>query len=149
MDSLPPILWLKDGTSGCTKPLAAASSDLQLMQDTLRILREWNIIGVANGAAADVDRWKAAGGHRIIPALSFALPNVPTVDILRQWFLSGRFAVLGEVENQDNGIGPDDPRFEPYLSLAEELDIPNRLPYGFRTSGRSIHRDEEVPCPPW
>ena len=36
----------------------------------------------------------------------------------------GRVAVLGEVGNQYSGIEPDDDRFDPYLVVAEELDIP-------------------------
>lgn len=33
-------------------------------------------------------------------------------------------AILGEVLNQYAGVAPDDPRFEPFLAVAEKLDIP-------------------------
>lgn len=45
-------------------------------------------------------------------------------EALRRHYRSGDFAVLAEVTNQYAGIAPDDPAFEPYLAVAEELDIP-------------------------
>ena len=37
---------------------------------------------------------------------------------------------LSEVTNQYGGIEPNDPAFEPYLALAEELDVPVGLHIG-------------------
>jgi uncharacterized protein len=50
--------------------------------------------------------------------------HVPTVNEMRAWFKEGRYAVLGEVTTQYERIDPSDPRLEPYLALAEEMDIP-------------------------
>jgi predicted TIM-barrel fold metal-dependent hydrolase len=47
-----------------------------------------------------------------------------TVETFRRLVENGDIAILGEVLNQYAGVGPDDPRFEPYLAVAEELDIP-------------------------
>jgi predicted TIM-barrel fold metal-dependent hydrolase len=82
-----------------------------------------NVIGVTSGPL--VDQWRAAGGERIIPGLMFEFdPRHPSVDSLRAWFARGRYALLGEVTIQYEGVEPGDPAFEPYLALAEELDIP-------------------------
>ena len=43
---------------------------------------------------------------------------------MRELYRRGPFKVLAEVLNQYAGILPDDPRMEPYLTVAEELDIP-------------------------
>jgi predicted TIM-barrel fold metal-dependent hydrolase len=45
-------------------------------------------------------------------------------DSLRRALVAGRFVALAEVTNQYVGIAPDDSLFEPYLAVAEELDIP-------------------------
>ena len=120
----PDALPEKSGSGSCAQRLSSPETDDLMMAETLRILEERNITAIASGAPARVDRWKAAGGRRIVPALSFRLPNAPPIEPLRQWLVSGRFAMLGEVTNQYNGIAPDDAAFEPYLALAEELDVP-------------------------
>lgn len=114
----------KSGSSDCAQPLKAAATDAALLEETLTLLREWNITAITSGSPAYVDRWKDAGQGRIIPALGFRLPSAPQVQVVRDWFIGGRFAVLGEVSNQYAGIAPDDAGFEPYLAMAEELDIP-------------------------
>jgi hypothetical protein len=114
----------KSDGSGCAQPLRPASTDAELLNQTLAMLGKWNITAITSGPPAHVHRWKEAGQERIIPALGFRLTNAPPVGIVRDWFASGRFAVLGEVSNQYAGIAPDDPSFEPYLAMAEELDIP-------------------------
>jgi predicted TIM-barrel fold metal-dependent hydrolase len=43
---------------------------------------------------------------------------------MRQMFSNGQYRVLGEVGIQYRGIEPGDARFEPYLAMAEQLDIP-------------------------
>jgi len=43
---------------------------------------------------------------------------------LRQLIREGEVAILGEIAPQLEGISPDDEILEPYLAVAEELDIP-------------------------
>ena len=62
---------------------------------------------------------------------------------VRDALTSGAYRAFGEVSNQYQGSEPSDPAFDPYLAIAEELDIPISIhmgtgppgaPYlGFRT----------------
>jgi len=94
-------------------------TDRELMERTLAIMKRRNVTGVASGPL--VKQWRKEGGDRIIPGLLFTLgPEAPSVDSLRASFKSGEYAFLGEIALQYQGIEPGDPRFEPYLKLAEE-----------------------------
>ena len=95
------------------------------MQRTLEIMKRRNVIGVTSGPR--LGRWREAAPDRIIPSLSFGGgPDAASVDVLRESFENGRFAVLGEVTTQYRGIAPDDASLEPYWTLAQELGIPVR-----------------------
>ena len=107
----------------CDDPTWSPETDEALMEKTLDVLERRNVTGITSGPL--VDRWRQAAPERIIPGLMFSVGrNPPPVETLRKWFEEGRYRVLGEVTNQYQGIAPDDPRFEPYLALAEELDVP-------------------------
>jgi hypothetical protein len=113
----------------CDHPIRSPLTDQELMERTLAILKQRNIYAVTSGPLTE--QWRKEGGDRIIPGLMFTLrPASPSVDAMRDLFKSGRFAVLGEVAIQYQGIEPGDPRFEPYLALAEELDIPLAIHIG-------------------
>jgi uncharacterized protein len=107
----------------CEQPIWSGETDDEIMRRTLEVLQRRNIIGVTSGPL--LDRYYAAAPDRIIPSFHFHLgDDTPSVDSLRAWFEQGRYRVLGEVVLQYQGIESDDPRFAPYLALAEELDIP-------------------------
>jgi hypothetical protein len=62
---------------------------------------------------------------RFIPGLQFQLGRESIApDALRTLRAEGRLSVLAEISNQYAGIAPDDPRMEPYWTMAEELDLP-------------------------
>jgi hypothetical protein len=107
----------------CANPLVGASTDETLMKAILEILERRNIIGVTSGPL--VDRWRDMGGDRIMPSATFGFwPDAPSPERLRDWFSTRRFLVFGEVAIQYEGVSPSDPRFEPYLAVAETADIP-------------------------
>jgi len=70
--------------------------------------------------------WRASSPDRIIPAISFATsrPGPHTPDEFRRLFTEGKFIVFAEVGAQYQGLRLDDESYEPFFSLAEELDIP-------------------------
>ncbi len=107
----------------CPAPVWSAETDVELMDRTLQIMERRNVIGVTSGAR--LDDWRARSPDRIIPGVLFGGgPGSPSLDSLRARFSDGRVRVFGEVTIQYRGIRPDDPSFEPYLDLAEELGIP-------------------------
>ena len=108
----------------CDNPIWSPMTDDEVMNQTLEILERRNIIGVTSGTF--VHKYKSAAPHRIIAGLplTFIRSNWPSVDTVRTWINSGRLAVFSEVAIQYRGMEPGDPAFEPYLALAEELDVP-------------------------
>jgi predicted TIM-barrel fold metal-dependent hydrolase len=107
----------------CADPAWSAATDVELMERTLAIMERRNVIGVTSGAR--VAEWRARAPDRIIPGLLFGGgPTAPSLDSVRARFEDGRVEVFGEVTIQYRGIEPSDPSFEPYLALAEELDVP-------------------------
>lgn len=113
----------------CDHPLRSPMTDHELMERTLAIMKRRNIFGVASGPL--VEQWQKEGGDRIMPGLFFAFgPGAPSVSDMEDLFKKGRFALLGEVVIQYQGIEPGDHRFEPYLALAEKVDIPVAIHIG-------------------
>jgi predicted TIM-barrel fold metal-dependent hydrolase len=109
----------------CDNPLVSPPTDDELMRRTLEVLERRNIIAVTSGSAARVARWRRQAPDRIIPGLGFRLgEGAPSPEDLRAMHEAGDLAVLAEVTNQYVGIEPDDERFEPYLAMAEEIDLP-------------------------
>jgi predicted TIM-barrel fold metal-dependent hydrolase len=122
----------------CAKPIAAASSDQQVMGDTLAAMRRFNIYGVVSGEPAPLAKWMAAEPRRIIPALDYRLPGTRgsrhvqarSIADLRRLHTEGKLRVIGEIMAQYEGVSVDDPRMEPLWALAEELDVPVAIHMG-------------------
>jgi uncharacterized protein len=108
----------------CPDPIWSPVSDDEVRSRTLAVMERLNVIGVLSGTAERVEAWRRTRPERFIPALAFALEPENTPDRLRALREAGRLDVLGEVTTQYAGIAPDDPRLEPFWTLAEELDIP-------------------------
>ena len=107
-----------------TAPLTDDSVRIQ----TLNVLRENNIYAVTSGDVPIVRLWHKDEPNRIVNAIRWnfyvAKRDGLTVDSLQKLFKSGEFKVFGEVTIQYEGYSPSDSAFEPYLKMAEELDIP-------------------------
>ena len=116
----------------CAAPIPAATSDEQVMRDTIAVMEKRNIIGMVSGEPGLMATWKAAAPERIIVGLDLRLGGddaqahvvARTPGELEALYRRGAFQVLGEVMAQYEGIPADDPRLEPYWALAERLDIP-------------------------
>lgn len=109
----------------CERPLLAAASDDELRQRSIGELRRHNVRrAVTEGAVADVARWREEAPDLIIPGVAFGKREDLPIEEMRRLHAAGQLAVLGEVYAQYRGLRPDDPRYEPYFALAEELDIP-------------------------
>jgi uncharacterized protein len=108
----------------CASPLAPATSDDALMRESLSALERHNIFAVTTGSLAQVRAWHAAAPDRIIPAHAFGDPGSPGVEEFRRLVTSRELALFAEVSPQYEGVSLDDSRWESYLALAEELDVP-------------------------
>lgn len=116
----------------CADPIPAATTDDQVMRQTIAVMEKRNIIGMVSGEPGLMATWKAAAGERLIPGLDLSLGGPSSAAYrkvlspreVRGLFTSGAFQVLGEVMAQYEGIVPDDVRLRPYWALAEELEIP-------------------------
>lgn len=108
---------------GCNNPIWSADNDDELAERNLEVLDRRNIIGITSGPLTD--QYRAQRPNRIIPGIMFSVgSNPPSIEDLRTKIEAGEISVIGEITNQYDGIAPDDPLFEPYLQLAEDLDIP-------------------------
>ena len=120
------VRWEKDPKTvdpDCDNPIWSPTSDEEIMEKTFEIMKKRNVIGVTSGPLTK--KYQMENEKRIIPGLMFNLGyNAPSPDSLRKLFERGDYQVFGEITNQYAGIAPDDNRFEPYLQIAEELDIP-------------------------
>lgn len=118
--------WEKDPLSivpDCENVIWSPSSDDEIMHRTFEIMEKRNVIGITSGPLTK--KYQSSNSERIIPGLMFNLMNNPiSPDSLRQLFSSGEFKVFGEITNQYAGIEPNNERFQEYLKIAEELDVP-------------------------
>jgi predicted TIM-barrel fold metal-dependent hydrolase len=116
----------------CANPVFAATTDAQVMKETIGVMKKRNIIGMISGEPERMKQWRAAAPDRIIPGLDLRLGvssghshvAVRTPADVRALYRAGTFNVLGEVMAQYEGVAANDARLEPYWALAEELDIP-------------------------
>jgi predicted TIM-barrel fold metal-dependent hydrolase len=117
------------------RPMTATTEQAH-MEETLAEMKKYNIVkAVVSNDYEAVLRWSAAAPDRIIASYGFDDPSTRDLAFLRSEHAAGRLMVLGEVGLQYAGIAPDDPRMEPYWSLAEELDIPVGLHTGLAPAG--------------
>lgn len=125
-------------TPPCENPVQPATTDEQVMRQTIAAMERFNIFGVVSGEPGMVRHWVAAAPKRIIPAVDYRLPGTPgsihvgvrTIDDLRSLYNRGELNVIGEVMAQYEGVAPDDPRLEPLWALAEELGVPVAIHMG-------------------
>src|SRR5690606_35912255 len=97
-------------------PIWSPETDRELMEATVAILEQRNIIGVTSGPRLPM--WQVSAGERIIPGsvvlFGGGAGSIP-VDSLRSRFADGRIEVFAEVVVQYGGMEPTDAAFEPYL----------------------------------
>lgn len=133
---------LPDPVSGKTTGLKNGEAHLRAClaeMDRLHIVK-----GIVSGGSGDrigaALHWHDAAPNRFIAGAGVRgsedtpLPDLAT---LRKAFQEGRLKVFGEVTAQYAGLTLSDPPYEPYLALAEELNIPVALHTGMGPAGTS------------
>lgn len=109
-------------------------------------MKRCNIVrGAVSGGDGDrlkaaID-WHDADPGRFLVGASLrgsADTPLPPLDTLRKMHGDGKLQVLGEITAQYAGASLSDPRYDPYLALAEELDIPVALHTGTMPAGTTF-----------
>lgn len=120
----------------CDHPHISPTTDSALLQQTLSMMRKHNMIGVLTGETEMVNAWHAAAPDRFIKSIQFqwGRDSADPERLVRLITKEG-FKVMGEISNQYVGVAPNDPRMEPFWSLAEKLDIPVQLHMGEGPAG--------------
>ncbi len=136
------------GTVGVPNPVtgkpSAAVTDQALLDAALAQMRRYNIVAaVGFSDRQSVARWRNGAAGRIIGGMQIdqGIGGTP-IGELRRDITQGSVRVIGEIGAQYLGLAPSDPILEPYLSLAEELDVP----VGFHTGIASPNTPFEC-CP--
>ncbi|MGN6278034.1 MAG: hypothetical protein ACTHM8_04845, partial [Sphingomonas sp.] len=115
--------------TGAKSPIVTGADHLAAC---LEQMRKYNIVkGVVSGGDGDrlqaVYDWHDRDPARIVPGAGIRGSEdtpLPPLDTLRAAFASGKLKVLGEVTAQYAGLSISDPKYDPYLALAEEFDVP-------------------------
>ncbi len=128
------------------KPSAATTDD-QVREASLAALKRYNVVRAVTSGTELVRQWKAAAPGRIIASPFFpAFPGGewPELASLQEAFRAGELGAMGELSLQYMGLTLSSPEMEPYLALAEKLDIPVAVHTGFGPPGISYQQ----PCCP-
>ena len=120
-------------------------------QACLAEMKRLNIVkGVVSGGSGDrlaaALHWRRSDPDRFIAGAAVrgsADTPLPDIALLRNEFEERRMGVLGEVTAQYAGLSISDPKYEAYLALAEEFDVPVGLHTGMGPPGISYD-----PCCP-
>lgn len=125
------------------KPLSVVNGE-EHMKATLAAMKRYNIVkGVVSnltGTLEDLYQWHAADPARIIvsPYMEGNPSHpLPDISLLRSEYATNRLGAMGEIGAQYAGLSLADPKFEPYLALAEQLDIPVGVHTGLSLPGIS------------
>ncbi len=105
----------------------SAATDEDRERLTLEQLHKHDIVlGLVSGPDAAMASMRKRGGDRIWAGafLDDGRTPLPPPETLRAAFATGDLKVIGEIGAQYHGLNPSDEWLEPYLALAEELDIP-------------------------
>ena len=119
----------------CGRHLVPPETEAELIEETLKILEQYDIFAVTSSSIADVRRWHQASPARIIPALAVVDPAAIDPRGVRELAGRGEIAVLGEIATQYLGLAANDPRLDALFGLAEELDLPVGIHVGLSAPG--------------
>lgn len=134
----------EDDLIACDKPILSATSPDELRDRTIAELRANHVRRAVVMARPDaLADWIARAPDLVIPATFPTGSGQAALDSLRQAHRSGRAAIFAELDTQYLGKRADDPLFEPFWALAEDLDVPVGIHLGEGVSGhdRSDPRD--------
>ena len=107
----------------CDSSVASSRTDALVMRETLDMLMRNNARAVTIGPPDRINAWHAALPTRVIRSVAFTDRSLTPEDY-RRLYARGEFELFGEITAQYRGLLLSDSVYEPYFSLAEDLDIP-------------------------
>jgi predicted TIM-barrel fold metal-dependent hydrolase len=115
----------------CAHPLLAPASDDALRDDSISELRRNHVVrAMLSGSVEEVTRWREAAPGLFLPGVGFGDEHDKPLDEMRRLHAEGKLALFAETSMQYLGVRADDPRYDAYFALAEELDVPVGLHMG-------------------
>jgi hypothetical protein len=146
LHAYPADMVLPDAPNPATGKALAAKTGEAHLRACLAEMRRLNVVkGIVSGGSGDrlgaAEHWHDASPDLIIAGAGVRGSEdtpLPEIGVLRKEFTEGRLRVLGEVSAQYAGLSLSDPKYEPYLALCEELDIPVALHTGTGPPGTSF-----------
>lgn len=122
----------------CDRPILSPTTSTELRNSTIAELRRYNVRRAVLAGTPDlVAEWSEQAPGLFVPA---AIPidySASALTALRRLHEAGRATVFAELGAQYAGIRADDPRLEPFWTLAEELDVPVGIHLGEGTPGQT------------
>ncbi|MEO5569171.1 MAG: amidohydrolase family protein [Gemmatimonadaceae bacterium] len=115
----------------CENPLRSAKDDATLMNESIAIMRRYNVRAVASGEINMVRKWQQAAPGLLIASADELAP----LDSIEKWVKNGTISVIGEMGFQYMGLAPDDSIPEKWIALAEKLDVPIGIHVGLGPPG--------------
>lgn len=101
---------------------------------TQKLWDKYNVkVGVTSGELERIVGWQKADPERVLPGMIMGpapIVDKEFLDRIRAMAKKGEVQVLGEIALQYDGIAPDNPVYDVYFSLAEELDLPIAIHLG-------------------
>lgn len=118
------------------KPSLATTDDA-IRKASLAQLERYNIVRALTSGRSDVAlEWKALAPDRVIATPLLPWKGYwPDLASLRTALKAGELGALGELTLQYEGLTLSSGEMEPYLALAEEIDVPVALHTGFGPPG--------------
>lgn len=111
--------------SSCPRPIFSSTDAPQFQADTIRELRRAGVRrAVLIGSPDVLQRWQAEAPDLFIPADAPKDLSPQEEARLRTMQASGTIRMFAEIGAQYEGMRADDPRLDPFWSLAEERDVP-------------------------
>lgn len=128
--------WTHKVPNPVTGQPMTATTEQAHMQATVAEMKKYNIVKAVVSSEYQAGlRWRAASPDHILVSYRFDDPSSVDLAFLRKEIVAGRLMALGEIGAQYAGINPNDPKLEPYFTLAEELDIPVAIHTGLGHPG--------------
>jgi len=128
-------------TSWAPKNQPAARTDEELLQKTLVMMEQYNIIkAVTSGPLEYVYKWRDAAPDRIIASPLITASRLSTFEYLEKEYQSKHLGAMGEIATQLGGLSPSNEKLVPFFDLAEKLDIPVGIHMGLAPPGLSYRK---------